>query len=169
MLAHATIRRALAKAAPVMPRRFLCLVVTIIASQALPLFLLGRALPSGNEPSRSPSSDVLMQALPLPNAAQHIDAIDLVLPPSPGVVIGHGPSDQLTSAYFVLSMRLWPRLVSYVACQPFPHLEQIRSDYPVPVFTWRIDLFPGLANPLRVNDSPPPRDAAALCAMRPEP
>ena len=152
-----------------MPRRFLCLVVVIVASQAWPLSLLWPALPSGNEASRSPSSDVLMQALPLPDAALRIDAFDRSLPLSPGVVVGHAPGDQLASAYFVLSMRLWPRAVSYVACQPGPHLEQFRSPHAAPVFGWRIDLFPGTATPVRASSVPPPQDVAALCSTTPAP
>ena len=66
-------------------------------------------------------------------------------------------------------MRLWPRPVSYVACEPSPHLEQFRSPHPMPVFAWRIDLFPGVATPLRANGSPPPLDVAALCAATPAP
>jgi hypothetical protein len=151
-----------------MPRRFLCLVIVIIASQAWPLSLLWPALP-GSEAGRSPSSDVLMQALPLPDAAQRINALDHALPLSPGVVVGHAPADQLASAYFVLSMRLWPRRVSYVACEPSPHLEQFRSPHPMPGLTWRIDLFPGVATPLRASASPPPQDVAALCAATPPP
>jgi hypothetical protein len=171
MLAHATIRgaHATARRHRSMPRRFAFLIVAIIASQAWPLSVLLPILPSGRERSRSPSSDALMQALPLPDAAQRIDTLDDVLPLTAGVVVGHGPSDQLTSAYFVLSMRLWPRLVSYVACEPLPHLEQIRPDYPVPAFSWRVDLFPGNASPLHVNLATPPRDAAALCDLRPGP
>ena len=150
-----------------MPRRFLLLVVVIVVSQAWPLSLLWPALPSGSEPGRSPSSDVLMQALPLPDAAQRIDAFDHALPLSAGVVVGHAPGDQLASAYFVLSMRLWPRPVSYVACQPAPHLEQFRSPHAVPVFGWRIDLFPGAVNPVRASAAPPPQDVTALCATTP--
>ena len=152
-----------------MPRRFLCLVVVIIASQAWPLSLLWPLLPSGSEPGRSPSSDALMQTLPLPDSAQRIDALSHTLPLSAGVVVGHAPAEQLASAYFVLSMRLWPRRVSYVACEPSPHLEQFRSPHPMPVFTWRVDLFPGAATPVRATVAPPPQNVAALCAASPSP
>jgi len=151
-----------------MPRRFLCLVVVIVASQAWPLSILWPVLPSG-ERGRSPSSDVLMQALPFPDAAQRIDGYDRALPSSPGVIVGHAPGDQLASAYFVMAMRLWPRRVSYVACQPAPHLEQFRSPHPAPQFAWRIDLFPGAATPVVASDTPPPQDVATLCAATPSP
>ena len=151
-----------------MPRRFLCLVVVMVASQAWPLSIFLPSLP-GREAGRSPSSDVLIQALPLPEAAQRIDAIGRALPRSPGVVVGHAPGDQLASAYFVLSMRLWPRPVSYVACEPVPHVEQFRSPHAVPIFGWRIDLFPGAATPLRASGTPPPQDVATLCAPVPAP
>ena len=55
----------------------------------------------------------------------------------------------------MLSMRLWPRPVSYVACEPVPHVEQFRSPHAVPIFGWRIDLFPGAATPLRASGTPP--------------
>ena len=152
-----------------MPRRFLCLVAVIVASQAWPLSILWPALPSGSEPGRSPSSDVLSQALPLPQAADRIDAIDRTLPQSPGVVVGHTTGDRLASAYFVLSMRLSPRPVSYVACEPVPHVEQFRSPHAVPEFGWRIDLFPGAATPVRAGGTPPSQDVSALCAQTPAP
>lgn len=110
-----------------------------------------------------------MQALPLPEAAQRIDAYDRALPRSPGVVVGHAPGEQLASAYFVLAMRLWPRRVSYVACQPAPHLEQFRSPHAPPPFTWRVDLFPGAATPIVASRVSPPQDVATLCATTPAP
>jgi hypothetical protein len=152
-----------------MPRRFLCLVAVIVASQAWPLSVLWPALPSGSDAGRSPSSDVLMQMLPLRDAAERIYALDRALPQSPGVVVGHAPGDQLASAYFVLAMRLWPRSVSYVACLPEPHVEQFRSPHPVPPFAWRVDLFPGTATPVVASGVPAPDDAAALCVTRPAP
>jgi hypothetical protein len=146
-----------------MPRRLLFLVLVMVASQAWPLSHLVPVLPSGRDPSRSPSSDVLMGALPFPDAAVRLDAIAHALPPGPGVVIAHGTSDQLASAYFVVAMRLWPRPASYVACEPTPRLEQFRAPHVPPRFTWRIDMWPGRPEPLRVADTAMAQDAIALC------
>ncbi|MGV3517113.1 hypothetical protein [Luteitalea sp.] len=147
-----------------MPRRLLLLVVAIVISQAWPLSRLWPALPAGNEASRSPSSDVLMQALPFPHAAHRLATIAGTLPLSPGVVVAHTPADHLASAYFVIAMHLWPRQVSYVACAPVPQVEQFRAPHLPPVFTWRIDLRPGTARPVHVSTGVPSQDPAALCA-----
>ena len=108
-----------------------------------------------------------MQALPFPHAADRLDVIGHALPRTAGVVVGHAPADQLASAYFVLAMRLWPRQVSYVACQPSAHLEQFRVPHTPPVFTWRIDLWPGREDPVVVTPTPSPQDAASLCTAPP--
>ena len=79
-------------------------------------------------------------------------------------MVAHGTPDQLASAYFVVAMRLWPRQVSYVACEPSAHLEQFRAPHAPPRFTWRIDMWPGRAEPVRVADSSTAQDAVALCA-----
>src|SRR5688572_11567135 len=93
-------------ASPAMPRHLLILALAIVASQAWPLSRLVPALPSGTGASRSPSSDVLMQALPFANAAERIEVIARALPATGGVIVAHAPAEQLASAYFVLSMRL---------------------------------------------------------------
>lgn len=147
-----------------MPRHLLLLIVAIVASQAWPISRLVPAVPAGSDPSRSPSSDVLMQSLPFPNAAARLDVVAQSIPRTAGVVVAHASADQLASAYFVLAMRLWPRQVSYVACQPSAQLEQFRSPHTPPAFTWRIDLWPGHADPIVVTSAPSPRDAASLCS-----
>jgi hypothetical protein len=146
-----------------MSRRLLCLALLIVASQVWPLSRLVPMLPAAGDPSRSPSSDVLMGALPFAHAAGHLDTIAGTLPPGPGVVVGHGSSDQLASAYFVVAMRLWPRRVSYVACEPAPRVEQFRAPHAPPRFEWRIDLWPGRPDPVRIGDATPAQDAGALC------
>ncbi len=146
-----------------MPRHLLLLVLCIVASQAWPLSHLVPALPSGRDVRRSPSSDVLLQMLPFDDAATRIEQLARTLPDGPGVIVGHGTPDSLASAYFVLSMRLWPRPVSYVACAPTPRLEQFRAPHTPPRFLWRIDLRPGDATPVRATPGPVDQQAAALC------
>lgn len=167
MLAHATIRGARAVAPVcVMPRRLAFLALILVASQAWPLSRLVPILPAPGATSRSPSSDVLMQALPFDHAADRLDAFTTTLPDAPGVVVAHGTSDALASAYFVMAMRLWPRPVSYVACEPAPRLEQFRAPHVPPRFRWRLDLHPGLATPVRVGTPGIVQDATALCAAQ---
>jgi hypothetical protein len=101
--------------------------------------------------SRSPSSDVLLGALPLPHAADRLDAWSRTLPETPGVVVAHAPADAVASAYMVIAMRLWPRPVSLVACEPTPRLEQFRVPHAAPAPTWRLDVWPGGAPPVDVQ------------------
>ena len=138
--------------------------MALVASQAWPAARLFPLLP-GVEPGRSPSSDALLQALPLPGAAERLDALARVLPTGPGVVVAHGTEDRLISAYFVLAMRLWPRPVHLVICEPAPYVKSFLFDVPVDA-TWRIDLVPGDANPLRAAESDAV-DAASLCREPP--
>jgi hypothetical protein len=145
-----------------MPRRLLILVLVIAASQAVPLSHLLPLLP-GPDRSASPSSDVLLGTLPFPEAARRIDAIALTLPQTPGVVVAHTTADRAASAYFVLSMRLWPRPVSLIACEPRPGSEQFRIDQGQPHDRWRIDLRPGSDSPLQVARGSVDRDPRALC------
>ena len=152
---------------PSMPRRFLFLVVVIIASQAWPLSLLLPALPSGREPGRSPSSDVLMQALPLPDAAQRIDALDHALPavarrrrrPRAGAINSPAPTSCCPCGSGLVR-------VSYVACEPSPHLEQFRSPTrPCRRSPGASTCFPVLAiAAARQTARPHPEDVDALCA-----
>lgn len=132
------------------PVRILVLYTLAIAgSQLWPGARTIPLLPGAADPSRSPSSDALMQALPLPNAAQRLDAIARSLPGGPGVVVAHGPADQLTPAYYVAVMHLWPRPVHLVVCEPAPYMESFRA----PALQdprWRIDFFPRDAQPVRV-------------------
>lgn len=146
-----------------MPRRLLLLILLIVASQAWPLSHLVPVLPAGGDPSRSPSSDALMGALPFPDTARRLDDIARALPREHGVVVAHGTPDQLASAYFVVAMRLWPRPVSYVACAPTPYLEHFRAPHAPPRFHWRLDLRPGSPAPVTVGGTPTQPDAAALC------
>ena len=135
----------------------------IIASHAFVLHRLLPTLPALHQPSRSPSSDVLLGALPLAHAAERLDALARTLPNGPGVVVAHAPADAITSAYFVITMRLWPRPVSLVACEPTPRFEQFRVPYTVLPPAWRIDLTPHSASPLSVGPAATPQ-AATLCA-----
>jgi hypothetical protein len=146
-----------------MPRRLLILVLVIVASQALPLSRLLPVLP-GPDGSRSPSSDVLMGLLPFPDAALRTADLARGLPPTPGVIVAHTTPDRAASAYFVLSMHLWPRPVSLVACQPTPSPEQFTAAAGVPRDRWRIDVRPGDVNPVQLTGSTLERDSAALCA-----
>jgi hypothetical protein len=145
-----------------MPRRLLILVLVIAASQAVPLSRLLPVLP-GPDASASPSSDALMGSLPFPEAARRIDTIAQALPQTPGVVVAHTTADRAASAYFVLAMRLWPRPVSLVACQPSPGSEQFRIDQGRPHDRWRIDLRPGSDSPLQATRASIERDPVALC------
>lgn len=120
----------------------------VVATQAWQLAGLVPLLPSATAPSRSPSSDVLLGALPLPDAADRLDALTRTLPAGPGVVVAHAPTDAVASAYMVITMRLWPRPVSLVTCAPTPRVEQFRWPHPVPTPSWRVDLFPGAPTPL---------------------
>ena len=133
----------------------------IVASQAWPVAHTVPFLP-GADPSRSPSSDALMQALPLPHAAARLDALARTLPDGPGVVVAHGTADRLTPAYYVLVMRLWPRPAHLVICEPEPRMESFRA-LPLQAPRWRVDLRPGDPDPVRVvaAGAASPRD---LCA-----
>lgn len=149
-----------------MPRALLWCTAAIVASQAWPLSIVLPLLPTQSADSRSPSSDVLLGALPLHDAASRLDAMAASLPPAPGVVVAHGTSDELASAYMVITMRLWPRPVSYVACRPTPHLEQFRVPHAVPPPAWRLDVLPHDAAPLR-HAATTTSDPSALCSTTP--
>ena len=144
------------------PLLSLCALV-IVASQAWPWLRLPSVLPAPAGATRTPSSDVLLQAVPLENAGETIATLARDLPQAPGVIVAHGRSDALASAYMVLAMRLWPRPVTYVACLPRPHVEQFHVPHAVPAPAWRLDVRPGAPVPLgaaRTTSS----DAATLCA-----
>lgn len=134
-----------------MRRPFLFLVAVALASQVGPWRALFPRLPPQHTERRSPSSDVLLGALPLPDAATRLDAIAATLPDAPGVVVAHGPVGAMASAYFVITMRLWPRPVSLMTCDPSPALEQFRVPHPRPRWAWRIDMRPGSPSPLQVS------------------
>lgn len=103
-----------------------------------------------------------MSALPLPHAADRLDRLARTLPAGPGVVVAHGTEGPLIAAYFVTAMRLWPRQVHLVICEPAPYLETFLRKVPVEA-TWRVDLLPGEANPVRAASSSTV-NALALCA-----
>lgn len=136
-------------------------VVAVLAGQWHLLGQVLRTLPSVDE-SRSPSSDVLMQSLPLRHSSDVFDALARDLPHAGGIVVAHGTAAALTSAYMVAAMRLWPRPVAFVACRPAPAL----AVRPVGPVAWRIDLAPGASSPLTARASTT-RDAGVLCANTP--
>lgn len=147
-----------------MPRPLLILVLVIVASQAVPLSLVMPVLP-GPDASPSPSSDVLMGTLPFPDAARRIDAIARTLPQTPGVVVAHTTADRAVSAFYVLSMHLWPRPVSLVACQPSPGPEQFSVGQARARVRWRIDLRPENASPVQVTPVTHEQNPVALCQV----
>ncbi|MBA2356664.1 MAG: hypothetical protein H0V80_18585, partial [Acidobacteria bacterium] len=126
-------------------------VVTLLSHAAL----WTRVLPlvPGSSTSRSPSSDVLMQALPMTDTATQLAAIARQLPRAPGVVVTWAAPDAVASVYFVVAMHLWPRPVSLLTCSAAPHYEQFGVPHTVPPLQWRIDLHPGKARPLRIGDT----------------
>jgi hypothetical protein len=145
-------------------RLLLASALLVAASQAGPWAGLLPLLPSRSGATRTPSSDVLLSALPLSDAGTELARVAAGLPQGAGVVVAHGTSDALASAYMVISMRLWPRPVSFVACLPTPRLEQFRVPHAAPIAAWRIDLLPGGHSPLRVAATAT-MDPAALCAV----
>lgn len=143
------------------------LTLAILASHAWGLLRVLPTIPGPQSPSRSPSSDVLLGALPLPGAADRLDAIARELPDGPGVVVAHAPVHEATSAYMVIATRLWPRPVSLVACEPAPVLEQFRVPHAVAPLAWRIDLRPGSPTPLAARaEAQAEVSPAALCGTR---
>jgi len=136
--------------------------IAILASHAWGLRHALPLLPPVDPFSRSPSSDVLLGRLPLPNAADRLDALHRSLPYTPGVVVAHASAESVASAYMVIAMRLWPRPVSLVACLPTPRVEQFRVPYSLPTPTWRLDLYPGRAAPISLQREASP-SLAALC------
>lgn len=139
--------------------------LAILAGHAWTLRRVLPLIPPVETHSRSPSSDVLLGSLPLPHAADRLEAWDRTLPERPGVVVAHAPADAVASAYMVIAMRLWPRPVSLIACEPTPHLEQFRVPHVAPTPAWRLDLWPGRPQPFDVQlthgESSPP----ALCGQ----
>lgn len=135
----------------------------ILATHAVGLGRLLPLLPAPATSSRSPSSDVLMGALPLTQAADRLGALDRQLPASPGVIVAHAPADAVTPAYMVIAMHLWPRPVSLVTCQPAPGGEQFSPGPGTAEPTWRIDLRPGARVPLAVGRTRGPVLPAVLC------
>ncbi len=154
----------MARAPVSMPGLRVVIVVAtaIVASQIVPIARTIPLLPTSGDPSRSPSSDALMQALPLPHAADRVDVLAATLPSGHGIVVAHGTEAHLTAAYYTLAMRLWPRQAHVVFCEPEPRIETTRGPVP-PVVGWRVDLLPHDANPLRIGTAGP-TDPLALCA-----
>lgn len=147
---------------------------TLLVSVAALAILVGhawnlrRVLPLIPSPStsRSPSSDVLLGTLPLPHAADRLEAWSRELPEAPGVVVAHAPADAVASAYMVIAMRLWPRPVSLVACEPTPRLEQFRVPHAAPPPAWRLDLWPRRSPPVDLQPTGAVSAAAfALCGQ----
>jgi hypothetical protein len=138
-------------------------VTLVVLSQAWAWHRLAPLLPPLFPPTRSPSSDVLMQAVTGGDVADRLDALDASLPHAPGVVVAHGRADALASAYMVISMRLWPRPVSFVACEPVPSVEQFRVPHTMPAPAWRIDITPGRATPPLPAGPATTSDPAVLC------
>lgn len=149
------------------PWRLLAVTVAVVASQAWPWAVVLPLLPAWPASSRSPSSDVLLQGLPLAHAAETLEALHASLPNAPGVVVAHAPGDAMASAYMVVAMRLWPRPVSYIACEPAPHVEQFRVPHEALPPAWRVDLVPGDAVPLRTSSHPTADPRAACATLRP--
>ncbi len=147
--------------------RLLTATAVVVASQAWPWAVMLPLLPAWSANSRSPSSDVLVQGLPLPRAADTLDALDASLPDAPGVVVAHASADAMASAYMVVAMRLWPRPVTYIACQPTPHVEQFRVPHESPTPAWRVDLIPGDAAPLRRSSQLTANPRTACATLRP--
>lgn len=149
------------------PRRDTLLVwlaaLAILAGHAWNLRRVLPLIPSTSA-SRSPSSDVLLSTLPLPHAADRLEAWSRMLPDAPGVVVAHATVDAAASAYMVVAMRLWPRPISLVACEPTPRLEQFHVPHAAPTPTWRLDLWPGRAQPVAVQPTGTV-SAAALCGQ----
>ena len=145
-----------------MSRRLLSIVLVIVVSQVLPLSRLLPLLP-GHDTSVSPSSDALMGQLPLPVAAHRFDALSHAWPQAPGVVVAHASADEAASAYFVLSVHLWPRPVSLVACEPGPSALQFRVGPQSTTFRWRVDLRPRQPAPLAGSTGTFSDDPAELC------
>lgn len=135
----------------------------ILASHAWGVSLLLPRLPPADVVSRSPSSDVLLGGLPLPDGAERLHELSRHLPDTPGVVVAYAPVDAIASAYMVIAMRVWPRPVSLVSCRPTPMLEQFRVPHAMPPPTWRLDLRPGTPQPMVAR---PTRDTdpVTLCA-----
>lgn len=122
-------------------------------------------IPPAETLSRSPSSDVLLDTLPLAHAADRLDAWHRTLPVAPGIVVAHAPADVVTSAYMVIAMRLWPRPVSLLACEPTPHLEQFRVPHVAPTPAWRLDLWPGRSHPIDVQLTNGALSTSAMCSQ----
>jgi hypothetical protein len=120
-----------------------------------------RRLPAPSA-SRTPSSDVLMNALWLTDSGARFDKVAASLPQTHGVVVAHAAADDVLAAYYVTSMRLWPRPVSLVTCRPAPK-RHVQSSDSAPAATWRLDLFPRDAVPLR-SAAARTADATGLCA-----
>ncbi len=143
-------------------RVVIIVTAAIVASQVVPIVRTIPLLPTPGDPSRSPSSDALMQTLPLPHAADRVDALAATLPAGHGIVVAHGTEAHLTAAYYALAMRLWPRQAHVVFCDPEPRVETTRG--PVPsIAHWRVDLLPQDANPLR-SGAAVAVEPVALCA-----
>jgi hypothetical protein len=138
-------------------------VTLVVLSQAWAWQRLAPRLPPLFPPSRSPSSDVLMQTVAGGDVASRLAVLDALLPLAPGVVVAHGRADAMASAYMVISMHLWPRPVSLVACEPAPHVEQFRVPHTVPRPAWRIDIGPGHDNANLQARPTTTSDAAVLC------